>query len=203
MTPIGGKGLSLTLTKEGGMKFLNLFLVWFVFLWGTTALADPSPWDEFPDECTAEHGVCFQMITEEIWVFGDDPMTGAHVEGTFQGDANDFARQNPNGTYFSHWIAREFTSGVYCPPGWSDLEDCLPIDLSLPSHLTVVGSITILPDPSGFWFSPMCPFTAQASFYVTDAMGDLYKVMGSIITVKSPEGECRFVKYEIKVKPMR
>lgn len=180
------------------MKLLNLFFVCLVLLWGTTVLADPPSWDEFPNECTAEHGVCFQgFVGEEIFMTASDPVSGAYAEGTIQADANDFARQNPDGTYFVHWTAREFTSGFYCPPE----SECLPIDLSLPSHVTQAGAITILPlDPPDFWFFPSCPLAASASFYVTDAMGDLHKVIFSAIFVKSPEGDCKTIRWQVSDK---
>jgi hypothetical protein len=174
---------------------LNLSFVCLVLLWGPTVLADPPNWVEFPYECTAEHGVCFQaFIGEEIWVYGADPVSGAYAEATFIADSNDFVRQNPDGTYFCNWAVRELTSGFYCPPGSSIPDECLPIDLSYPSHFSQVGLITILPDPPGFWFSPSCPLAGNAIFYVTDSMGDLHKVSFSGVFVKSPEGDCKPIR---------
>jgi hypothetical protein len=172
------------------MKLLNLFFVCFLVLWGTTALADPPA-------CPAEQGVCFEDWTGEMWMFGDDPVTGAYVEGTFDADFNDFVRQNPDGTLFMHMITQELTSGFYCPPESMIPDECWPLDLELPTHGSVTGLITV--DPP--WFYLSCPYRVQASGYVTDPMGDCYKMMVAGVNVPSPEGGCKMVKFEITVKP--
>lgn len=78
-------------------------------------------------------------------------------------------------------------------------DECWPLDLSLPSGGSVTGLITV--DPP--WFYGSCPYIVHARAYVTDPMGNLYKVMVSLVSIPSPEGGCKFVKYEVKVKPMR
>ena len=174
------------------MKLLNLFLIGLALLWGTTVFADPPA-------CPAEHGVCFEDLMGELWMAGQDPVTGAYIEGTFDADFNDFVRQNPNGTLYMHMITQELTGGFFCPPGSMSQDECWPLDLSLPSHGSVTGLITV--DPP--WFFGSCPYRVQATGYVTDPMGEPYKVMVLLVSVPSPDGGCRFVKYEVTAKPIR
>ena len=172
------------------MKLLNLFFVFLVLLWGTTVLADPPA-------CPPEQGVCFEDLMGEMWMAGQDPLTGAYIEGTFDADFNDFVRMNPKGTLYMHMITQELTSGFYCPPPGSN--ECWPLDLSLPSHGSVTGLITL--DPPMFFGS--CPYRVQATAYVTDPMGDIYKVLVLLVSVPSPEDDCQLVKYEVTAKPIR
>lgn len=172
------------------MKLLNIFIVCLVLLWGTTVLADPPA-------CPPEQGVCFEAMMGEVFIFGEDPVSGAYVEGTFEADHNDFDRFNKDGTIYTHMIVNEITSGLYCPPGSMYPNECWPVDLSLPSGGSVTGIVVF--DPPWFYYS--CPYRARATAYVTDPMGDLYKVTVSLIMVPSPDGGCDIVKYEVKLKP--
>ena len=94
-------------------------------------------------------------------------------------------------------IVNEITSGLYCPPGSMYPNECWPVDLSLPSGGSVTGIVVF--DPPWFYYS--CPYRARATAYVTNPMGDLYKITVSLIMVPSPDGGCDFVKYEVKLKP--
>ena len=173
------------------MKLLNLFFVCSLVFWGTTALADPPA-------CPVEQGVCFEPITGVVWFFGED-LSGAYLEAAFEADHNDFDRLNNDGTIFTHMVAKEIIGGFYCPPGSLIPDECWPIEPSMPSGGSVTGIIIV--DPPWFYFA--CPYRALGHAYVRDLMGNLYKSKTLLVSAPSPEGGCDFVKFEIRVKPMR
>jgi len=174
------------------MKLLNLFFVCLVLFWGTTVLADPPA-------CPVDQGVCFEPLTGELLIQGQDPVSGAYAQGTFDADQNDFNRYNKDGTIYTHLVFNEITDGFYCPPGSLIPDECWPVDLSLPSGGSATGVPPIV-DPPLYQF--FCPYRVYAYAYVTDPMGDLYKFKALLVSVPSPDGECRLVKFSVKVKPM-
>ena len=176
---------------------LNLFFVCFVLLWGTTALADPPSWDEFPMPCAAEHGVCFiDGAGGFINVALVDLETGELVVGSIFGDFNDFFRENPDGTQFIHLINQDIEA-LYCPDGVPG-PSCLPVS----GRMSGTGFLEVGPVegcPECFVYQVTCPLSASSTLW-----GDSLRINTIFVTVRSktppwwPVEGCKPVKAEIK-----
>jgi hypothetical protein len=186
------------------MKLLNLFFVCLVLLWGTTVLADPPAWDDFPMPCAAEHGACFVDLSGgEISFFLFDPVTGDEVSGTLNTDFNDFFRENPDGSHFMHMVDQDISGGIYCPGGVAIPDGCWEMDASYPGLISAKGRVILIPDPEGFVFDAFCTYSAHAIGVATNPeSGEPFRIRVKLHVVPDPETICRVHKLEIKVTPM-
>jgi hypothetical protein len=97
-----------------------------------------------------------------------------------------------------HIFADELTGGLYCPPGSMIPDECWPLEPSMPSG----GSVTRIPalyEPPGFYLR--CPLRGQGHGYVTDPMKNLYRFKTLLVSIPSPDGSCKPVKFEVRLKP--
>ena len=182
------------------MKLLNLFFVCLILFWGATALADPPPWNEYPLDCTAEHGVCFEEFEDAFYVYGTDMTTGDQIIVLFEPDTNDYMRQNPDGSTFLHLVFQEITDAIYCPLGVEIPAGCWPLDISYPASGTMTGFVGLLPDGD---FFASCPYSGQGRGVVTSPSGEQFRMNFAGVLVSSPDDNCRIVRMEINAKPMR
>ena len=156
------------------------------------ALGDRPPWPEYPAECVAEHGVCFHQF-ERLTLRAAD-FDGEVVFGQFDTNINDFMRQNPDGTNFMHFVTQTDNETFYCPAGAGD---CWPS--VEPARVSLSGLVVLDPDSGAF--APACPYSAQASSVHISPGGDLFEARTVINLVNDPEGGCRVVDLDIRIRP--